>query len=148
MILHSRGWVTASMAMALLSCSKTHASTSVALIVTPSPVPTLPTYLALAYDRRGHPPLTAAEIALIRRTLSLLRPCQAQQLRYAFPTNRKNTVALFFNDPEPAIEPHVLWTFNDVYSRAEGFEDPVPYDSQPPPKDIGTAREVQSQECD
>jgi hypothetical protein len=132
------------MAVLLLSCSRMHPSRPADHALTPSPVPTWPNYSALDYDKPGHPPITGAEIALIHKTLSLLRPCQAVQLRYAFPKNRKNAVALFFDNPG---EPNVLWNVNAVYSRAEGFEDAVPFDSQPFPKDAGTAREVQSQGC-
>lgn len=142
----------------IVGCSKARTSTATA-IGTPSPAPTWPSYSALGYDKPGHPTLTSQQVKLIRKTLVLLRPCQAVQLRYAFPDWRgyatspdpKYTMALFFESPYarlyPGFVPHVLWTYNGYYNRAEGREDPVPYDTQPPPKWIGTAYEVQSEGC-
>jgi len=136
-------------------CARTHASVASPSaetgIVTPSPAPTWPSYSALGYDRPGHPSLTSQQAKLIRKTLALLKPCQAAQLRYAFPDWRYSTnsrdVVLYFDYANPAVQPHVLWTYNEYYDRTEGRGFPIPYDNRPGPKGIGTASEVRQKHC-
>ena len=151
MVSHLKCAFIVSTVVLIVGCSKARTSAASA-IGTPSPAPTWPSYSALGYDKPGHPTLTSQQVKLIRKTLALLRPCQAVQLRYAFPDWRggyppKNTMVLFFDSPYPGFEPHVLWTYNSDYDRAEGREFPVPYDNQSPPKGQGTAYEVQSEGC-
>jgi hypothetical protein len=104
--------------------AKSDPRSSVTIPPHPSPQPLWPSYAALDYDKPGHPTLTSQQVKLIRKTLALLRPCQAVQVRYAFPdwrgypTAPKNTIALFLDSPYPGFEPHVLWTYNDYYDRA------------------------------
>jgi hypothetical protein len=154
MVSHLKFAFIVSTAVLIVGCSKARTSAASA-IGTPSPAPTWPSYSALGYDKPGHPTLTSQQVKLIRKTLALLKPCRAVQLRYAFPDWRgyatspdpKNTMVLFFDSPYPGFEPHVLWTYNGYYDRTEGLEHAVPYDTQPPPKWIGTAYEVQSEGC-
>lgn len=103
-----------------------------------------PNYNAQDYQKPGSPTLTSEQTALIQKTLALLKPCQASQLRYAFPEKRipgTDTMILYFEPPENA-HPHVLWTKNIEYYVAEGSEY-VAHLRGAPPKGMGTAYEVQ-----
>lgn len=126
-------------------CSKAHAGPAAA--ASPSPASTWPSYPASEYERSDHPGLTSTQVALIRKTLSLLKACQAVQLRYAFPSNDQKSMVLFFDSPQAGFVPHVLWTYNIYYNRASGLAQPASYDANPAPKWLGTASEVKAQSC-
>jgi hypothetical protein len=118
----------------------------------PTLSPTWPSYAAVDYGRPGHPSLTNQQAALIRKTLALLKPCQADLLRYAFPKGRvgptsQREMVLFFQPPDASIYPHVLWTMNLAYKPAEGEAFAMPVAGVPLPKGQGTAYAVVHQSC-
>ena len=80
--------------------------------------PDHPTYLAKDYNRPGHPPLTASEVRLIRKTLVAVKSCQLVSWRYALPENFQG-IALYFRDADAAGFP-VLWERNTSYDVEEG----------------------------
>jgi hypothetical protein len=126
------------------------ASTSTADLARVTPFPTAPpwpSYIAGDYDKPGHPDLTKKQAALIRYTLSLLRPCQAALLRYAFPDGSPHVMVLFFQPSDAALWPHVLWTGNFFYKPDEGKAIPGASGGVPIPKWFGTAFEVEHQSC-
>jgi hypothetical protein len=96
----------------------------------PSPAPTTaiwPSYAATEYDKRGQPALTRKQLALIRYTLSLLKPCQAALLRYAFPNWRywgspRGEMVLFFQPRDTSSWPNVLWSQGLGYKADVGQE--------------------------
>jgi hypothetical protein len=139
------------MAAALAACHRGSSDQTAYMrsIHLPSPAPSLaawPTYVATDYDKRGHPALTKKQAALIRYTLSLLKPCQAALLRYAFPNNFPGMV-LFFQPSDPSTWPYVLWTKHLGYKPTEGEAFPMPDADWPIPKWKGTAYEVVHQSC-
>lgn len=92
----------------------------------PSPTPPTPlrrpSYLAKDLGRLGQPTITQRQAALIRRTLSLVKPCQADMLRYAFPSNAGTDFpfVLFFQGAFPFEATHALWTHNMFYNPRTG----------------------------
>jgi hypothetical protein len=106
-----------------------------------------PSYLAKDYDKPGHPALTSRQVALIRKTLALVRPCQVAVLLYAFPENivPNYRMVLFFRSPNGW--PHALWTDNMYYKEVEGKVFPGasgPYNPDP----NGIRYEVEHTGCD
>jgi hypothetical protein len=78
-------------------------------------------------------------VALIRKTLALLRPCQIAQLRYAFPRDRPDYMVLFFFTTDPLHSyPAVLWTYSGSYDQAEGALISLPDDTSEPDDDYLT----------
>jgi hypothetical protein len=108
-----------------------------------------PSYWAQDYENPGHPTLTRSEVALIRKTLALLKPCQAAQLRYAFPRGYPaiHKMVLFFWSRDPSMQPHVLWSYNGYYTPSEGVEVSDPWSGKGVPTDLGGAYEVQHHDC-
>jgi hypothetical protein len=135
--------------LATINCSRSQGSESAGAPATPLATtdPGWPSYPALDYARPGHPNLTSSQVALIRKTLALVKPCQAAQLRYAFPSNGypSGEMLLFFETFKGV--PHALWTTNVFYKPDEGQEFPVPYGNMEPPNGQGTAYEAQHQSC-
>jgi hypothetical protein len=60
------------------------------------PSPSWPVYVALDYDKPGHPRLTDASRSKIRFVLRNVRPCQRSSVRYAFPGDPDEPIAVFF----------------------------------------------------
>jgi hypothetical protein len=52
-------------------------------------------YVAVDYDKRGHPSLTSVELASIRTALSIVKPCQRPLVRYAY-GNSDTPIFLYF----------------------------------------------------
>lgn len=103
---------------------------------TPSPVPTPGRFQALEYQKPGQPPLTAAQVALIHKTLAVIKPCQRALLRYSFDNGdpSRKTIDLYFepDDPrEPSV--HVLWERDLYYFFEEGRAHAVPFADEPSP---------------
>jgi uncharacterized repeat protein (TIGR03803 family) len=107
-----------------------------ATVASISPIPTWPqqpTYPAADYDKPGQPALTPPERALIEKTLAVIKPCQRELLRYAFPerSDPDNQMVLFFSKPgAPIFDAHVLWQGNVVYNEGNvgAVPDPIPSD--------------------
>ncbi len=76
-----------------------------------------PSYGAQGYRSFHKQPLTPSQASLIQKTLSVVKPCQRQFLRFAFPSNAG--LVLFF-DLSNVSWPHVLWTPNTYYKKVEG----------------------------
>lgn len=88
-------------------------------VATPAPPPAhaWPNFAAKDYGSFHRQPLTPSQVSSIRKTLALVKPCQQQFLRFAFPSN--GSFVLFF-DLSNVIWPHVLWTKNEYYKKLEG----------------------------
>ena len=73
----------------------------------PTP-PQRPSYLAKDLGRPGQPTITQRQAALVRRTLSLVKPCQSDMLRYAFPSNGGTDfpLVIFFQGSFPFESTH------------------------------------------
>jgi len=94
-------------------------------IVTPIPPPPSPwpSFVAQDYRSLHKQRLLPGEVSSIRNTLTLVKPCQRQFLRFAFSQN--GGFVLFF-DLSNSIWPHVLWTDNTYYKKLEGTVFKVP----------------------
>ncbi len=123
----------------LAGCNRTpynEAEAHSTTVASMSPMPTLPqqpTYLAADYDKPGQPALTPPERALIEKTLAVIKPCQRELLRYAFPerADPDNQLVLFFAKPgAPTFDAHALWQGNLVYNEGNvgAVPDPIPSD--------------------
>jgi hypothetical protein len=145
----TRTFIVAAALIAAINCSRSQERESASASATPlvTTDPGWPNYPAFEYAKPGHPNLASSQAALIRKTLALLKPCQAAQLRYAFPSNGypSGEMVLFFETFKSV--PHVLWTTNVFYKPEEGEESPVPYGDMEPPNGQGTAYEVRHQPC-
>jgi hypothetical protein len=111
---------------------------------TPTP-PSWQSYRAEDYRTFDKKTLTRSEVSLIRRTLSLVKPCQRPLLRFAFPANGGTNFpfVLFFQSPDDGW-PHVLWTNNMYYKPVEGEIFPTPgYE----PNWHGIRYDVEHQSC-
>lgn len=88
-----------------------------------------PTYLAADYGKAGEPLLTTSQLRLIRKTLAVIKPCQRELLRYAFPEvhDAQTQMVLFFADPSgPIGEEHILWQGNALYNENNVIAAPDP----------------------
>jgi hypothetical protein len=83
----------------------------------PTPTPTSPSFSAEDYRLFHKKTLTPSEVAMIRKTLALVKPCQRPLLRFAFPSDGDPDFpfVLFFAGNS---WPHVLWS-NNVYFKTE-----------------------------
>lgn len=92
-----------------------------------------PMYLAIDYDKPGHPALTTKETARIRKVLALVKPCQRVLVRYVFPQNSSFLpFVLFFQGPGYAQ--HVFGqSGNTFYDEGQGTVHAFPYDSSEAP---------------
>lgn len=79
----------------------------------------LPSFSAETY-RTGHRTLTASQVALIRKTLVFVKPCQRDFLRYAFPKDPDYPFVIFFQQSTPFEATPVLWTHNMYYDPHDG----------------------------
>lgn len=85
----------------------------------PSPSATWPSFPAQDYRTSSGHSLRNSDVALIRKTLALIKPCQRAILRYAFPSNPEVVrFVLFFQTA--ILWPHVLWTRNLYFKRDVG----------------------------
>jgi hypothetical protein len=106
-----------------------------------------PSYWAQLYQDPGHPTLTRSQVALIRKTLVLLKPCQIAQLRYAFPRDSGLDFVLYFFSKDPLhFQPAVLWSYDADYDQVEGGVISLPGDASEPDDDYLTTV-VQKQPC-
>ena len=112
---------------------------------TPSP-PLWPSYYAEDYRTFDKKTLTRNEVSLIRKTLSLVKPCQRRILRFAFPSNAVSEfpLVLFFQEQD-YVWPHALWTHNMFYKPVEGEVFPAP---GPEPDWNGVRYDVEHTACD
>jgi hypothetical protein len=104
-------------------------------LVTPTPAVPWGRFHALDYQQPGQPKLTDSEVALIRKTLAHLKPCQQQWLEYSFDNADQtgNTIDLYFEPSDPRQDTaHVLWE-GVYYHFEEGRAIPLPLDSAPIP---------------
>jgi len=87
----------------------------------PSPRP-WPSYSAEDYRTLHNVKLSGTEITLIRKTLSLTKPCQRPFLRFAFPSDggAEFPFVLFFQGAAPFEAIHALWTNNMWYDPHDG----------------------------
>lgn len=88
-----------------------------------------PIYVATDYGKPGQPALTPRERALIRTTLAVVKPCQRELLRYAFPEDAApdwHLVLFFVESGKPIFDAHVLWQGNLVYNEGHAFAVPEP----------------------
>ena len=127
-----KAWAGSFFLVALLLISACIGSRTSGAKVTSSPISSLalqgpygasptpwPSYAAVDYER-AHPRLTDAQIAAVRQTLSKVKPCQRDLLRYAFPQNSDFLpFVVFFEQPE-SVWPHVLGQRNIDYNPGEG----------------------------
>jgi hypothetical protein len=107
---------------------------SSATLVTPTPAVPWGRFLALDYKQPGQPKLTGSEVALIRKALALVKPCQQQWLKYSFdnadPTG--NTIDLYFEPSDRQETAAIFWT-GDYYYFDQGRAAPLPQSSAPIP---------------
>jgi hypothetical protein len=108
---------------------------SSATLVTPTPAVPWGRFLALDYKQPRQPKLTASEVALIRKALALVKPCQQQWLKYSFdnadPTG--NTIDLYFEPSDPRQETAAIFWTGDYYYFDQGRAAPLPQSSAPIP---------------
>jgi hypothetical protein len=110
----------------------------------PPSTPTWPSFLAEDYRTFHKRTLTRGEVALIRKTLALVKPCQRALLRFAFSSNRDVlSFVLFFQTPYGAGF-HVLWTSNMYFKPEDGTVFPV---SGPIPPWHGIRYDVEHTTC-
>ena len=112
-------------------------------LATPAPPPAhaWPNYAAQAYRSFHKRPLTPGQASVIRKTLTLVKPCQRPFLRFAFPSNGQFVV---FFDLSNVVWPHVLWTRNQYYKKLEGIVFTLPGASG---GSAGIASDVKSAGC-
>jgi hypothetical protein len=121
--------------LSLLGCGGGRASSNAspgpgATLVTPTPPAPWGTFVALDYDKPGHPKLTPDAIALIRKTLAVVKPCQRQMLSYSFDEDDPSgtTIALYFTPSG-----HVLWQQNWYWESELNRAHPLSWDTQRTP---------------
>jgi hypothetical protein len=112
----------------------------------PSPPP-WPSFVAEDYRRFRKINLSNSELALIHKTLALVKQCQRAFLRFAFPSDggTEFPFALFFQGSEPFEATHALWTNNMFYDPHDGRIFPGSGDL---PKWNGISFEVNNLGCD
>jgi hypothetical protein len=79
-------------------------------------------FVALDYDKPGHPLLTDAERATIHDVLAKAKPCQRPLIRYSI-TGGNPSIAVFF-----AVGPHEgahVFGTNEVYDPTDAIELPM-----------------------
>lgn len=111
----------------ITGCAKSHNGNQVGpeqfvrYTIGPKPTPTItwPTFLAEDYREFSGRTLTPSEVALIRKTLALVKPCQRPLLRFAFPPNGDTTFVLYFQSADGNAF-HVLWTRNLYFRPDDG----------------------------
>jgi hypothetical protein len=139
------------MAVLLTACHRGSADQTAYMrnirIPTPTQSPSWPSFLAEDYRKFRKPVLTPNEVSLIRKTLSLVTPCQRRILRYAFPSDggTESPFALFFQGSAPFEATHALWTNNLFYDPHDGRIFPGAGDH---PKWDGIQFEVSHTGCD
>jgi hypothetical protein len=79
-----------------------------------------PVYVAIDYDKPGHPSLTLEQTRTIKEMLARVKPCQRSLLRYV----PNDGVTLFFAVPS-GQDPYVLGDPGTVYLVDTGGEIPV-----------------------
>jgi hypothetical protein len=108
------------MAVAMLaSCSKSSATKSAMKLTTDGPNPT-PPYVAMEYDKPGHPSMTPEQMRTIREMLAKVKPCQRPLLRYVL----DDEVTLFFAVP-PGQGARILGSPGLFYLPGTGGEVPI-----------------------
>ena len=114
-----------------------------ARVTTPPP---WPSFSAEDY-RTFHGKLDRSEVALIRKTLSLVKPCQRSLVRFAFPSDGGTDFpfVVFFQGSAPFEATHALWTHNMFYDPHNGD---IVAGSGPVPKWNGIQFEVNRVGCD
>jgi hypothetical protein len=86
-----------------------------------TPMAPWPSYLAEDYREYHNFRLSSSQVALVRKTLALVKPCQRAILRYAFPSNPDGVRFVLFFATSAGAWPHVLWT-NRVYFKVDSGE--------------------------
>ena len=112
----------------------------------PSPPP-WPSFSVDEYRTFHKVTLSGGELSLIRKTLSLVKPCQRPFLRFAFPSDggTEFPLVLFFQGSAPFEAIHALWTNNMFYDPHDGRILPMSGDN---PKWNGIQFEVDHTGCD
>lgn len=80
-----------------------------------------PIYPAANYQSAHDSSLTSGDVALIRKTLTLVKPCQRATLTYAFPSNPRSARFVLFLRNSDTPWPHVLWTQNMFFKPDSGL---------------------------
>lgn len=80
-----------------------------------------PIYLAKDYQSSPNRSLTSGDVALIRKTLTLVKPCQRATLTYAFPSSPRTVRFVLFLPNTNTAWPHVLWTQNKFFKPDSGL---------------------------
>ena len=90
----------------------------------------MPTYVAIDYAKRGHPALSAGDVAEIRRDLAKVRSCQRSLVRYVLPAG-PGSIALFFAIPLDSAA-HIFNEGDDYYVPLQdgGSLIPLPGDTE------------------
>lgn len=125
-------------------------ATPQATLVTPTPAVPWGRFVALDFQKPGQPKLTAAQVALIRKTLAVVKPCQQSLLRYSFDNGDPSgkMIDLYFEptDDPTASSVHVLWQGDLYYRFEEGSAFAEPFDGQSTP-DWSIAKDIRDTPC-
>jgi hypothetical protein len=81
-------------------------------------------FVAIDYEKLGHPSLTSAQVNIIHETLERVKPCQRSLVRYAVSSPEAKDLILYFAVP-PSQGAHVFGTAIDVYFPDTGRDIPM-----------------------
>jgi len=82
-------------------------------------------FVATAYNNPGHPVLTSAQVALIKKTLARVKPCQRALVRYGL-FGPSTTDIVFFFAVGPRQGTHPFGQGSVMYFPDGGYSNAVP----------------------